>query len=218
MEELQDLKGVWSELSKIWQKIDELKEKPWMAVAPRKVRAELDGLLEMMKGMPSHLKSYASYDFVQRMIKGYLKVSGGVTPGAVCICVLVVRHSWVGSAAVWCAILAQVNIYVTELKSEALKERHWKDLMRRLRVRWVMTDLTLGQVWDVDLQRNEAVVKDVILVAQGEMGLEVFLRQVRWGGQSQGVILTCACPVGYDLRQLHCGMCGLCCLVELCDG
>ena len=80
-----------------------------------------------------------------------------------------------------------MNIYVTELKSEALKERHWKDLMRRLRVHWVMTDLTLGQVWDVDLQRNEGVVKDVILVAQGEMGLEVFLRQVSLGVQSQTV-------------------------------
>ena len=83
-----------------------------------------------------------------------------------------------------------MNIYITELKSEALKERHWKDLMRRLRVHWVMTDLTLGQVWDVDLQRNEGVVKDVILVAQGEMGLEVFLRQVSLGVQSQSV---CAC-------------------------
>ena len=80
-----------------------------------------------------------------------------------------------------------MNIYITELKSEALKERHWKDLMRRLRVHWVMTDLTLGQVWDVDLQRNEGVVKDVILVAQGEMGLEVFLRQVSLGVQSQSV-------------------------------
>ena len=68
---------------------------------------------------------------------------------------------------------------MTELKSEALKDRHWKDLMKKLRVRWVMSDLTLGQIWDVDLQRNEAVVRDIILVAQGEMGLEVFLRQVR---------------------------------------
>lgn len=92
MEELQDLKGVWSELSKIWQKIDELKEKPWMAVAPRKVRAELDGLLELMKGMPSHLKSYASYDFVQRMIKGYLKVSAWNVNDSVYMCLLVVLH------------------------------------------------------------------------------------------------------------------------------
>ena len=36
-EELQDLKGVWTELSKIWQQIDELKERPWMSVQPRKV-------------------------------------------------------------------------------------------------------------------------------------------------------------------------------------
>lgn len=28
-EELQDLRGVWSELAKIWQQIDETKEKPW---------------------------------------------------------------------------------------------------------------------------------------------------------------------------------------------
>ena len=67
---------------------------------------------------------------------------------------------------------------VTELKSEALKERHWKQLMRNLRVAWQLHDLTLGQVWAVDLQRNEAIVKDVILVAQGEMALEEFLKMV----------------------------------------
>ena len=37
-EELQDLKGVWSELSKIWDQIDEMKELPWLSVQPRKLR------------------------------------------------------------------------------------------------------------------------------------------------------------------------------------
>ena len=37
-EELQDLKGVWSELSKIWEQIDEMKELPWLSVQPRKLR------------------------------------------------------------------------------------------------------------------------------------------------------------------------------------
>ena len=41
---------------------------------------------------------------------------------------------------------SQVNMLVTELKSEALKERHWKQLMKRLRVMWQLHDLTLGQV------------------------------------------------------------------------
>ena len=67
---------------------------------------------------------------------------------------------------------------VVELKSEALKERHWKQLMRRLNVNWVLPELTLGQVWDIDLQRHESIVKDIILVAQGEMALEEFLKQV----------------------------------------
>ena len=39
LEELQDLKGVWSELAKVWEKVDELKEKPWLSVQPRKVSA-----------------------------------------------------------------------------------------------------------------------------------------------------------------------------------
>lgn len=67
---------------------------------------------------------------------------------------------------------------VIELKSEALKDRHWKQLMKRLHVNWVLSELTLGQIWDVDLQKNEMVVKDVLLVAQGEMALEEFLKQV----------------------------------------
>ena len=35
------------------------------------------------------------------------------------------------------------------------------------------------QVWDIDLQRHESTIKDIILVAQGEMALEEFLKQVK---------------------------------------
>ena len=34
-------------------------------------------------------------------------------------------------------------------------------------------------MWDVDLLKNETVIRDVLLVAQGEMALEEFLKQVR---------------------------------------
>ncbi|CAH3116472.1 unnamed protein product [Pocillopora meandrina] len=145
LEELQDLKGVWSELAKIWEKVDELKEKPWLSIQPRKLRQSLDALLNDMKNLPARLKQYSSFEYVQKTIKTYLKV----------------------------------NMLIVELKSEALKERHWKTLMRKLHVNWVLSDLSLGQVWDVDLQKNEGIVKDVILVAQGEMALEEFLKQVR---------------------------------------
>ncbi|XP_063804701.1 cytoplasmic dynein 1 heavy chain 1 [Pseudophryne corroboree] len=145
LEELQDLKGVWSELSKVWEQIDQMKEQPWVSVQPRKLRQSLDGLLNQLKNFPTRLRQYASYEYVQRLLKGYMKI----------------------------------NMLVIELKSEALKDRHWKQLMRRLHVNWVVSELTLGQIWDVDLQRNEAIVKDVLLVAQGEMALEEFLKQIR---------------------------------------
>ena len=80
--------------------------------------------------------------------------------------------------------MLQANILIIELKSDALRDRHWKQLCRRLRVSWVPNDLTLGQVWDVDLVKNESIVKDVILMAQGEMALEEFLKQVREVWQS----------------------------------
>jgi dynein heavy chain 1 len=74
LEELQDLKGVWSELSKIWEEIDDLKEKTWLSVAPRKLRQSLDGLLNNLKELPARLRQYASYEYVKRALQGYAKV------------------------------------------------------------------------------------------------------------------------------------------------
>ena len=144
-EELQDLKGVWSELSKIWEQIDVMKDIPWLSVQPRKLRQQIDGLLTQLKDLPARLRQYASYEYVRKLLQGY----------------------------------AKANVLVVELKSDALKERHWKNLCRQLRVHWILSDLSLGQVWDIDLLKNELIIKDVILVAQGEMALEEFLKQVK---------------------------------------
>lgn len=149
-EELQDLKGVWSELAKIWEQIDDMKEKPWLSIQPRKLRNQLDSLITQLKELPVRLRQYASYEYVKRLLQSYTKV----------------------------------NMTIVELKSDALKERHWKQLMRQLRVNWVLSDLTLGQVWDIDLQKNETIIKEVIIMAQGEMALEEFLKQVRESWQS----------------------------------
>ena len=50
-----------------------------------------------------------------------------------------------------------------------------------------MAELTLVHIWNADLQCNEAAVKDVILIAQDEMELEGFLKQVK----------KCRCMHGY---------------------
>ena len=144
IEELQDLKGVWSEISKIWQQIDEQKEKQWLTVQPRKLRTVLDGLLSQMKEMPARLRQYDSFNHVKKLLQDYLKA----------------------------------NLLIVELKSEALKERHWKQLMKKMNVVWNMNDLTLGHVWDINILSYESIIKDVLMVAQGEKALEEFLKQV----------------------------------------
>ncbi|XP_034944602.1 dynein heavy chain, cytoplasmic isoform X1 [Chelonus insularis] len=149
-EELQDLRGVWSELSRIWAQIDETREKPWLSVQPRKLRQQLDTMMAQLKELPARLRQYSSYEYVKKMLHNYTKV----------------------------------NMLIFELKSDALKERHWKQLTKQLRVNWILSELTLGQVWDVNLQKNESIVKDIILIAQGEMALEEFLKQVRESWQT----------------------------------
>ena len=58
------------------------------------------------------------------------------------------------------------NPQIVSLKSDSLKERHWKQLIKELGVSWILTDLTLGQVWKVDLARNHKIVENVMLIAQ----------------------------------------------------
>ncbi|XP_063712959.1 cytoplasmic dynein 1 heavy chain 1-like isoform X4 [Symsagittifera roscoffensis] len=74
---------------------------------------------------------------------------------------------------------SKMNVLIVELKADYLKDRHWKTLMKKLRVNWVMTDLTLGHVWDIDLGKFESDIREVLAVAQGENALEEFLKQVR---------------------------------------
>lgn len=99
------------------------------------------------KDMPSRMRQYAAFEFVQDTIRALLKA----------------------------------NILVSELKSEALRERHWSKLYKSLRMPagYSASGMTLGQVYDLDLKRNESLIKEVVVQAQGEMALEEFLKQVR---------------------------------------
>lgn len=72
-----------------------------------------------------------------------------------------------------------INKLIVELKTDALKDRHWKTLLRILNIKVAFSDMTLGGVWDSNLIKSESHVRDVIRTAQGEMALEEFLRQIR---------------------------------------
>ncbi|KAK3936270.1 dynein heavy chain, cytoplasmic [Diplogelasinospora grovesii] len=80
----------------------------------------------------------------------------------------------------------KVNPMLTELKSEAVRDRHWNKIYKQIKPgkRYSPVSMTLGDVWDLNLVATEVIVKDVITQAQGEMALEEFLKQVRetWTG------------------------------------
>ncbi|XP_006454562.1 dynein heavy chain protein 1 [Agaricus bisporus var. bisporus H97] len=146
-EELRDLKAVWTALSGIWSQISELREITWATVQPRKVRQHLDGLLVSTKEMPTRMRQYAAFEYIQDVLRGLLKS----------------------------------NALVSELKSDALKDRHWKQLFKSLKLpsQPTLSLMTLGHVYDLDLKRNETQVKEVIIQAQGEMALEEYVKQVK---------------------------------------
>ncbi|KAK3319356.1 dynein heavy chain, N-terminal region 1-domain-containing protein [Apodospora peruviana] len=75
----------------------------------------------------------------------------------------------------------KVNPMLGELKSEAVRDRHWVKIYKQIKPgkRYSPVSMTLGDVWDLNLVATEVIVKDIILQAQGEMALEEFLKQVR---------------------------------------
>ena len=77
--------------------------------------------------------------------------------------------------------LLKVNPLLSDMKSEAVRERHWNKIFKALKPgkRFSQVSMTLGDVWDLQLAASELVIRDIIAQAQGEMALEEFLRQVR---------------------------------------
>lgn len=147
VEEIRDLKAVWTALSGIWSQIDAIRDINWSLLQPRKIRQQLDSLLASTREMPSKMRQYAAFEFVQELLRQMLKS----------------------------------NSLISDLKSEALRERHWRQLFKVLRIGKPYTPslMTLGTIWDLDLRKNETVIREVILQAQGELALEEFLKQIK---------------------------------------
>ncbi|KAG2370226.1 dynein heavy chain protein 1 [Suillus spraguei] len=146
-EELRDLKAVWTALSGVWSQISDLREMSWSVVQPRKLRQQLDSLLTSTRDMPTRMRQYAAFEYVQDVLRGLLKS----------------------------------NSLISDLKSEALKDRHWKQLFKVLRLpsQISLTLMTLGHVYDLDLKKNDTPIREVITQAQGEMALEEYIKQVK---------------------------------------
>ena len=80
---------------------------------------------------------------------------------------------------------------LSDLKTEALKDRHWKTILKRLGLNIQISQLTVGLLWEKGITRRRKEIGEILTVAQGEMALEQFLGQVRdrWMKQELELVL-----------------------------
>lgn len=107
--------------------------------------------------------------------------------------------------------LLKVNPLLSDMKSEAVRERHWFKIFKALRPgkRYSPVSLCLGDVWDLQLSSSESIIRNVITQAQGEMALEEFLKQVRDTWQNYSLDLVnyqnkCRLIRGWDDLFMKC--------------
>ena len=106
-EELRDLKAVWTALSGVWAQIGELREIAWASVQPRKLKEQLNALQASTKELPTRMRQYAAFEYVQDVLR----------------------------------TLSKSNSLISDLKSEAVKDRHWTQLFQLLRMKPVSLKL-----------------------------------------------------------------------------
>jgi dynein heavy chain 1 len=75
IEELQDLKSSWSELSKIFAKIKLLKDLAWKDVVPKQIKKSLEDIIKDMKNLPPRVRSYSSYESTLAQVENYKSVN-----------------------------------------------------------------------------------------------------------------------------------------------
>merc|ERR1740124_35830 len=82
---------------------------------------------------------------------------------------------------------------LVDLKTDALKERHWKTIFSRLGLTTITTtaELTIGILWGSGVLTRKQQLEEILATAQGEMGLEIFLGEVkdRWMKQELELVL-----------------------------
>ena len=73
-----------------------------------------------------------------------------------------------------------MNAILMELKTDALKDRHWKRILTELNLRATpLIELTLGHLWMSCISNKTQAIREIVQTAQGELAVEEYLEQVR---------------------------------------
>jgi dynein heavy chain 1 len=144
-EEVEGLKEVWNEISKVWKKIDAMADTTLPASQPAKMVKELDAVVEEMNSLPNKFRSYEAFTKKRDIIKA----------------------------------LRKMTLTINNLKAETFKERHWKELLKKINIKKSQNDLTIGELWRLDLNKYHKIIDALLEQAGGEFVLEDMLRKIK---------------------------------------
>ena len=161
-QEIDDLKFVWQAIIPVHEQLDELKLKKFKDIVVTKLRKELDVLTTVLNSVHLKVRTYAPFDELQKKI----------------------------------STLMSHQPVLRDVMSEALKERHWKQILQLLQItfttaQYYHNDLKLGDLWDANLQGKKKSINELLTVAQGELALEQYLKEVKefWNNHQLNFIL-----------------------------
>lgn len=73
----------------------------------------------------------------------------------------------------------KANTVLGELKSDAMKPRHWNTLRQKLHIKSGFNELTFSHFWTADILKHQNEVNEILTQARGELILEEFLRNIK---------------------------------------
>lgn len=71
------------------------------------------------------------------------------------------------------------NEILVDLRNDAMKPKHWKDLLNKLHIQTKMQDLLLADLWNTDLLGKSKTVQDILTQSRGEAILENFINMIK---------------------------------------
>ncbi|KII67376.1 Cytoplasmic dynein 1 heavy chain 1 [Thelohanellus kitauei] len=74
--------------------------------------------------------------------------------------------------------IIKANEMINSFRVDIFKDRHWRFLFSKFDVNYYPATVTLSQLWALNLTENLGIYNEVFAVAQGEFGLENYLKTI----------------------------------------
>ncbi|CBZ27076.1 putative dynein heavy chain, cytosolic [Leishmania mexicana MHOM/GT/2001/U1103] len=143
------VKDVWGHVASAYVELNELGATPFFEMVPRRLHERLQQMDEVTDAYQETMQGYQLYQNLKQKLRRVLSY----------------------------------NRLMQDLRSDAMSPlersmRHWTALQHKLRAPWVLTSLTVANIWESDPGANAAAYSEVIEMAQGERRIEVQLHNI----------------------------------------